>query len=507
MNSSEEASMLTSPSDSQIMNSRPGIIFPRAFAVAIDDLGWNKGSHEGASGGPFRLCIRRDMDIRDYRPIVEVGQACGIRIQGLFVLCEMDRQNVCAKYPTTTWKGKDFDNTENISPVQLEVMEYIKENAAYVEFGLHGVGHEHWENGIRTRAEWYDKINDKAYPEEDTRDHIQCFREIMAQYGLTPENGQSFPESFVPGSYAMYWNPEGEYSTGKILREYGVKYANTMFSEIAELNPPEDGGFDHGLHVINRLIYGNEYKCLGKVPQGPVESYRTDVIESHWPNWLAIDDYLQPALTREWIDFYKNIQASPGHYIAKNTEQLHSQWLYKKYTVLSEIKEGVISIDNRQMPSVVYDNNLLGNMVLKVQLKDGEHVSNALLNGVPVPAYFEEAGYGFIYLPPLKADEYRFECETGSNLMPVFVNNTGTYNVYSVDYMETQAVFRLRMYATQEVKVRCGEPASVSSDNPYLQVLSWKYDAQNQILTVKMYGRDMQGEAGNLKIVFREPLQ
>jgi hypothetical protein len=491
---------LANPSEPLEISRPTGIIFPRAFAVAIDDLGWNKGSHEGASGGPFRLCIRRDMDIRDYRPIVEVGQACGIRIQGLFVLCEMDRQNVCARYPTTTQHGKNFDNAENIGPTQLEVMEYVRDNAAYLEFGLHGVGHEHWENGIRTRAEWYDKINDKSYPEDDTRDHIQCFKEIMAQYGWTPENGQSFPESFVPGSYAMYWNPEGEYSTGKILREHGVKYANTMFSEIPELNPPEDGGMDHGLHVINRLIYGNEYKYLGKVPQGPVESFRTDVIESHWPNWLAVDDYLQPALTREWIDFYKNIQASHGHYLAKNTEQLHSQWLYKKYTLLSEIKGGVIAIDNRQMPSEVYENGLLGNMVLKVPLNDGEHVSKALLNGITVPAYFEEAGYGFMYLPPLESNEYLLEYETGNSLMPVFVNNTGTYNVYSADLKKEEAVFRIRMYGTQEVNFRCGIPDSVCSDNPYLKVLSWKYEAQNRMLTVKMNGRDMQGETGNIKI-------
>lgn len=485
------------------LNKESGIIFPRAFAVAIDDLGWNKGSHEGASGGPFRLCIRRNMDIRDYIPIVEVGKACGIRIQGLFVLCEMDRQNVCAKYPTTTQGEDKFDNSENIGPTQLEVMKYVKDNASHLEFGLHGVGHEHWDNGVRNRAEWYDKINDKPYPEDDTRGHIQCFKEIMAQYGWSPENGQSFPQSFAPCSYAMYWNPGGEYSTGKILRENGVKYANTMFSEIPELNPPEDGGIDHGLHVINRGIYGNEYKNLAKVPQGSVETYKTELIESHWPNWLAIDDYLQPALTQEWIDFYKNIQSKPGHYIAKNTEQLHSQWFYKKYTILSDRGKGIIGIDNRQMPFDVYENGLLGNMVLKVLLKEREHVSKALVNGTPVPAYFEEAGYGFIYLPPLEANEYRFEYELGDTWMPLFVNITGTYNVYSADIMKNQVIFRLKMYGTQEVKVKCGHPANVDSDNPNLKVLSWDYDNQNQMLIMKITGRDMQGESGDIKIVFR----
>jgi hypothetical protein len=494
--------MIMEPENTKPTTKASWIIFPRAFAVAIDDLGWNRGSHKGAVGGPARLCIRRDMDIRDYKPIVETGKACGIRIQGLFVLCEMDRQNVCAKYPTTTQSGKNFDNSENIGPTQVEVMQYVKDNAAYLEFGLHGIGHEHWDNGVKIRAEWYDKENDKPYPEEDTRDHIRCFKEIMSQYGWSPENGQSFPQSFVPCSYALYWNPKGEYSTGKILGENGVKYANTMFSEIPELNPPEDGGIDHGMHVINRLTYGNEYKDLGKVPQGLVKTYITDVIESHWPNWLAIDDYLQPALTQQWIDFYKNIQSDPDHYLAKNTEQLHSQWLYKKYTVLSGQEGGIVTIDNRQMPAVVYENDLLGNMVLKVPLKNEEHVSKALLNGKPVASYFEEAGYGFIYLPPLKAEMYRFEYETGSDQMHVFVNNDGTYNVYHVTIAKNLVEFAIRMYGTQVVKIKCRNPESISSENPGLQILSSDYDKIARILLLKIHGRDMQGETGKLKIVF-----
>lgn len=501
---SEKNAGCTNPSG--IVNThRPGgLIFPRAFTVAIDDLGWNTGSHEGATGGPFRLCIRRNMDLRDYRPIVEVARACGVRILGLFVLCEMDRLNVCAKYPTTTQGGKNFDNTKNMGPTQMEVMEYIRENAAFLEFGLHGVGHEHWEDGVRTRAEWYDKVNDRAYPEEDSRDHIHCFREIMAQYGWTPENGQSFPESFVPGSYAMYWNPEGEYSTGKILREQGVKYANTMFSEIPELNPPEQGGIDHGLHVINRLIYGNEYKDLGKVPQGPVESYQTDVIESHWPNWLAIDDYLQPGVTHKWIEFYKNIQAKPGHYLAKNTEQLHSQWLYKKYAIITGTEQGHFVIDNTQMPEVVYENELLGNLVLKINLEKGKHVSRAMINGKSIPSCFEETGYAFMILPPLKAKKYRFEFETGNTYMPVFVNNTGTYNVYSLEIHKTVIHVKLRMYGTQEVRIRCENPVKLSCDNPGISILGHSYDSAERMLVMKVAARDMQGETGTIKIELNE---
>lgn len=77
--------------------------------------------------------------------------------------------------------------------------------------------------------------NDKPWPEQDSREHVKAFKAITAQYGWTPEGGHSFPESFVPCAYAYYWNPSGDFSTGKLLRENGVKYANTDFNWIKEL--------------------------------------------------------------------------------------------------------------------------------------------------------------------------------------------------------------------------------------------------------------------------------
>ena len=85
------------------------LIFPRAFAFAIDDMGWNIGNDAGDidGQGPYRIGIDREMDIKDYQAIVEVGKAVGVRIQGLFVMAEMDRENILAKYPTTTWQGSE----------------------------------------------------------------------------------------------------------------------------------------------------------------------------------------------------------------------------------------------------------------------------------------------------------------------------------------------------------------------------------------------------------------
>ena len=184
------------------------IQFPKVFAVAINDMGWNNGGALAYTKGHWRVGFRRNFAVLDYYPIIEVGKAVGVRFQGFFILCEMDRLNVCAKYPTTTQAGESFDNSANIEPSQFEVMNYVKDNSAYLEFGIHGVGHEHWIDGKRTRAEWYDLENNKSWTEQDSRDHIKCFKEVMAQYGWTKENGQSFSESFVPCACGYYWNPQ-----------------------------------------------------------------------------------------------------------------------------------------------------------------------------------------------------------------------------------------------------------------------------------------------------------
>ena len=479
------------------------LIFPKPFAIAIDDLGWNEGSSLGDEGGPWRDGVRREMILKDYMPIVEIAKAVGVRFMGVFVLSEMDRENVCAKYPTTTKQGSNFDNSKNIDLEQIKIMKYVKDNAAYLEFGIHGVGHEHFDNGVRTRAEWYDLENNKPWLEQDSRDHLKCFKEIMAQYGFTEENGQSFPESFVPCAYGYYWNPDGDLSTGKLMGEAGVKYVNTLFEEIPECNPPiqEGGGFDHGVLVISRYNYGNEWYKLSALPLKPLKEYKSDIIETHWPNWLAQDDFLQNDLNKQWVNFFNEIQKSETHYLAKNTEQFYSQWLYKKYTNVV-IGKNKVEIDNTNMPQVVYDRNMLGNLVFKIKIGEGEYISKAELNGIPVSEFFNDAGYTFIYVPTLKKDKYVLSYEIGDHPNERYINNTGTYNIHEVNNEKDKFSINIEMYGTQDVQIKCEQPSKIESDNQNLKVISNTYDEDSGILSIKVYGRNIQGENGTISISF-----
>jgi hypothetical protein len=484
------------------------IIFPRAFAFAIDDLGWNHGSslESTKEGGPYRCGVKRIFDLKDYKAIVDVGKAVGARIQCLFILSEMDRENILSKYPQSTYKRDKWDNSELVNEMQNEIMKFVIEESAHLEFGLHGIGHEYWENGQpQKRAEWYNLVDKRPWPESSIHNHIEAFKLIMAQYGISTENGHDFPESFVPCAYSYYWNPEinDSYSFGKILANEGVKFVNTDFSQIPELNPPQGdngGGFDNGVHVINRINYGNEWFEISKLPTAPLQDQATDFIESHWPNWLAQDDFLQANTTENWSNYYKEVQSSENRYIAKNTEQLHAQWLYNKYTKVTESTEGIVVIDNTNMPNVVYENHLLSSMVLKINLNENEHISSARLNESTIASYQEDGGYGFIYLPILEQKKYLLKYSVGQNQMPIFVNNDCTYNVYEAIINKDFIEVKLRIYGVHILKIHGPKPQNVGSDNDCVQIKNYDYDEVSKIISIQVVSTNMQGSTGKIRI-------
>ena len=482
------------------------IIFPRPFALAIDDLGWMLGKNEGEGGyGPYRLGMNRNPTLNDYKALVTIARNAGVRLQGLFILGEMDRENILGEYPTTTFMRRKWDNSENISDLQIEIMEYVKEQAASIEFGLHGIGHEFWpDEGKRRRAEWYNTEDDYPWPEEEIIKHVDCFVEIMAQYGLSKENGHSFPESFVPCAYSYYWNPKDGYSLGSVLSKYGVKYANTDFTQISELSPPagpNGGGFDHQVHVMNRFNYGNLWSEMGKLPETPLADQETDFIETHWPNLLGWDSSEQQLITEKWVNYFRKVQRSNNRYCSKNTSQHHSQWLYKRYTKLIETKPGRVEIDNRNMPDEAYQGNFPGNLVLKIRLESGEHISKAKIGNVLIPAYLESESFGFLYLPQLKQQQYLLEYEIGSERIQNSVWHEETVNVFATEIKEGKIKIDLCVYGSQTIKLINDQmPERVISNNSKISVKGWK--VEKKMLHIKLCAHDIQGETGAITVVY-----
>lgn len=478
------------------------IIFPRGVSVNVGQVGWMGGSSLEETDGPWRAGIRRNFDVRDYKPIVEVGEALGMRFMTLFILGELDRLNILREYPTSNPHGANWDNREYIGPTQIEIMDYVKASAANMEFGLTGVLHEFWEDGVKSRAEWFNVEQQEPRDEKIVRRNVELLRRLMAQYDISSDYGHSFPESFI--SYGFYYNPGADYSLGRVLSENGVKYANTPFATIRGLDHPPllDGGIDNGVLLLDRFNHGNLWYEYATPPKLGPDSIKTVVVESHWANWLAYDDHLQQELTNRWIAYLKNIQAHPDHYLAKNTEQLYSQWLYKKFTKVEERQVGLVTIDNRSMLDEVYTYDLLGNMVLAVKLEEGEHVASASINGKSISAYYEAEGYGYIYLPKLEQEVYNVKYAIGDQRIDKVVYNSGTYNVYAIDARADSLAIDLKMYGEQIIEIYGNNPLSVSSTNEHLTIQDISYDQKEKLSRITVRGRNMQGERGVINLKF-----
>jgi len=212
---------------------------------------------------------------------------------------------------------------------------------------------------------------------------------------------------------------------------------------------------------------------------------------------------LQEALNQKWVDYFAMVAKAKKRYIAKNTEQFYAQWLYKKYATVTESTPGQVIIDNTKMPDEVYASDLLSNLLLKVQLRKGQHVSSILLNGQQQRVYYEEGGYGMIILPKLDQARYRLEFTLSDKEMPTYVRGNGTYNIYGFSIKRGKARLRLRMYGTQEVTI-VGIPKSrkIKSDNRNLKVIKRSYDAKTRTLHLLLQAHDIQGETATLAMEF-----
>jgi hypothetical protein len=224
----------------------------------------------------------------------------------------------------------------------------------------------------------------------------------------------------------------------------------------------------------------------------------TDIVESHWSNWLASEDVLQAEVTKKYVDYYNQIQRLPDRFLARNTEQLHSQWLYNKYTEVVEDEPGIVEINNIQMPVDAYQNDIIGNMVLKLKLEPNQHITDASINGNLIPSYFEEEGFAFLYLPPLEKKRYTLLYTPGHSLMPVHVFNNGTYNVYSILKTGNQIHIKLKMYGRQTVNIQCIKPQYITPSNSGLIVESYTYLPDSGRLEIDLNAKNMQGTCGNL---------
>ena len=473
------------------------VTMPFPMTVTIDDVGREYSWRDDQS--------KHVVD--DYKNLVYIGERVGTRLMCAFMVAYFDKNNICAKYPTTTISGRDWDNTKNLN-MQDEIMQYVKNNSAYIEYGLHGVDHRmYWDAHLvpdgfggpnkelfKHYGEWYDVGGVKPWNSMAVEEHIHAFDDISKQYGF------SFPRSMVPPHHAYYYNPKSDESTAALLVEYGLKYVTTDFYKIAELLPKE--GIDHGVLLTHRDFGELPHDAIGTTIENIVD---TTSFMTHFANFYAKHPNDNRTVADKWIEWFNiKVKDNPDRYVPKNNAQLNSQWLYHKYSTISIDKDNnaiIVVIDNSEMPAEAYEHDLIGNLVLKVALLGDQHVSYADIDGGNITGYYEDRGYGYIILPRLDKSVHKLHFIIGSTYLPEYLLYEGTYNVFSFKSTEDECAIELEMFGTQTLKVNIlFEAKKVTSSNPDVLVRSYDYNSEECLVIICLRASDIQGDITTMTI-------
>ncbi len=134
-----------------------------------------------------------------------------------------------------------------------------------------------------------------------------------------------------------------------------------------------------------------------------------------------------------------------------------------------------------------------------MKLEEDQHIKRASLNGSEIAAYYEDQGYGFIYLPPLKTERYQVNYKLGEETSMPHVFLKGTYNVYRFDSQKEQTKLKVRVYGDQKLHLRnVDKPLNVHSSNENLKVTKYNYNPSERSAVLWLSAHDIQGETTTL---------
>jgi len=312
------------------------LFIPMPIQVVIDDVGWWSGEDGSSRQEPYRTGINRNHVPADYQAIADLGQALGIRPQAAFVLCEWDKENILRQLPTSTWMGSKWDNSRWIGPWMEEAADIIRKNQKHLEITIHGIGHEYWEEGGFTRAEWTDSQG-QMRPQDQVELHLDYFGRLMGQHDLGP-----FPASFVPAAFRHSFGPSAgrDVSLAEILKNRGVNYINTPFSSMynRERAAYKYFGFDSGVMTIDRGE--DEFPWL-TFPADPAAELTGPTCGMHWPNMLHPVPERNPEVVERWVNYLKLFDEKPGRMLAPDSIAFQHQLAHHSLTTVQLIGNSI----------------------------------------------------------------------------------------------------------------------------------------------------------------------
>ena len=311
---------------------------PLPLQICIDDVGWRNGRDGSRENQPFRTGIHRDHVADDYRAIVRLGRALGMRPQCQLVLGEWDTDNLLRKVPTASWEGENWDNRPRLGPWVEEAGEILRTSGEYLELCLHGLQHEYWLDGVGTRAEFADMAG-VMRPREQVIAHLDTFYAIFDRHRLGPRPTDMVP----PAGRHMINPPEGAESFAEVLDGYGIRGIFTPFAFTPQGRKPEYEwfGFDHGLITVDRWNDLFDWFVIGRAPdRAPVGP----VCSMHWPNILHPDPSRNAEIVDGWVNVLRPIDESFERMLSPNTDAFCAQLVHHGVTRV-ERSDGMVTVD------------------------------------------------------------------------------------------------------------------------------------------------------------------
>lgn len=340
-------------------------IIPMPIQVVIDDVGWWSGKDGNTIQEPYRTGIPRDHKPADYEAIALLGRSLGIRPQAAMILCEWDKKNILRKLPTSTWMGKNWDNSKWVGDWQEEAADIIRSNKANFEITLHGIGHEYWEDGKFTRAEWADR-NGKMRPREEVEKHLDYYGKLMNQHKLGP-----FPVSFVPTAFLHGFGvtPGNDISMAEILKKHGVTYINTPFRGMYNAKAASHVifGFDSGVMTIDRGRDLMNWDATGRLPEGKISGPTCGM---HWANLIHTDPSRNREIVESWVKILAPHKENYETMLAPDSAFFQKQLAHNVCTRIS-LKEKNLEFDFKETDSLP----ALNKDLFTLKVKSTENIS------------------------------------------------------------------------------------------------------------------------------------
>jgi hypothetical protein len=329
---------------------------PIAIQIVVDDVGWWCGTDGNKKGEPYRTGINRSHAPEDYEAIIMLGKKLNMRPQAAMILCEWDRSNMLKELPSSTWMAQNWDNSRWVGPWLDKTSKILQEEHNNIEIVLHGIGHEYWENGVMTRAEWHDR-NGSMRPVKEVTSHLEFYKRLLQQNNLG-----AFPRSFVPAAFLHRFGT-GKNGLEAILYNYGIKYISTPYNSIFKDTDTQGRffGVSNGIITVDRGKDLVSWNVIDAEPEGEIVG---PICGMHWPNILNEDPCRNLEVVERWVRLLSKYNKRPDRMLARNTEEAFSQVVYNwGATLINNENEIVVNMDRMKD---IHADGLLDSFYVKI---------------------------------------------------------------------------------------------------------------------------------------------